>query len=128
MVSCNLNEHVSEEVEAINSISGERCSPHRHVFSDRLSQPGDTAYFDIIHSFNGYRTCYYRTLNVGSANSRQREAYRRAREFMDNAIAEIRPGATSADVVRHFPAARESGFRDVAACFCLQHCRALGVH
>ena len=114
-------------MEAVNSISGERCSPHPHVFSDRLIRPGDTAYFDIIHSFNGYRTCYYRTLNVGSANRAQREAYRRAREFMDNAIGEIRPGATSADVVRHFPAAQEFGFADEEEAFGLQYCHGLGL-
>jgi Xaa-Pro aminopeptidase len=127
LVNQYLYENGSEEVEAVNSISGERCSPHPHVFSDRLIRPGDTAYFDIIHSFNGYRTCYYRTLNVGSANRAQREAYRRAREFMDNAISEIRPGATSADVVRHFPAATEFGFADEEEAFGLQYCHGLGL-
>src|SRR5437667_12107474 len=99
-INQNLYDNGSAKVEAVNSISGERCSPHPHVFSDRLIRPGDTAYFDIIHSFNGYRTCYYRTLNVGSADRQQRAAYRRAREVMDNAIAETRPGATSAGRVR----------------------------
>jgi Xaa-Pro dipeptidase len=127
LVNKYLYEHGSEEVEAVNSISGERCSPHPHVFSDRLLRPGDTAYFDIIHAFNGYRTCYYRTLNVGNANARQREAYRRAREFMDNAIAEIRPGASSADVVRHFPAAQEFGFATEEEAFGLQYCHGLGL-
>jgi Xaa-Pro dipeptidase len=127
LVNQYLYENGSEEVEAVNSISGERCSPHPHVFSDRLIRPGDTAYFDIIHSFNGYRTCYYRTLNVGSADRRQREAYRRAREFMDDAISEIRPGATSADVVRHFPAATEFGFADEEEAFGLQYCHGLGL-
>ena len=51
----------SEQVEAINAVSGDRCIPHPHVFSDRLLRPGDQAFFDIIHSFMGYRTCYYRT-------------------------------------------------------------------
>src|SRR5919201_1412511 len=32
----------SEQVEAINAVSGERCSPHPHVFSDRLLRPGVT--------------------------------------------------------------------------------------
>jgi Xaa-Pro dipeptidase len=127
LVSKYLYEHGSEEVEAVNSISGERCSPHPHVFSDRLLRPGDTAYFDIIHAFNGYRTCYYRTLNVGNANAAQRGAYRRAREFMDNAIAEIRPGASSADVVRHFPAAQEFGFATEEEAFGLQYCHGLGL-
>jgi Xaa-Pro dipeptidase len=127
LVSKYLYEHGSEEVEAVNSISGERCSPHPHVFSDRLLRPGDTAYFDIIHAFNGYRTCYYRTLNIGNANAKQREAYRRAREFMDNAISEIRPGASSADVVRHFPAAQEFGFQTEEEAFGLQYCHGLGL-
>ncbi|HEX3961839.1 MAG TPA: M24 family metallopeptidase, partial [Trebonia sp.] len=79
LVNRYLYENGSDEVEAVNAISGERCSPHPHVFSDRLIRPGDTAYFDIIHAYNGYRTCYYRTLNVGNSNAAQREAYRRAR-------------------------------------------------
>ena len=55
----------SDGVEAINAISGERCSPHPHNFTDRIIRPGDQAFFDIMHSFIGYRTCYYRTFNVG---------------------------------------------------------------
>ena len=127
LVNRYLYERGSDEVEAVNSISGERCSPHPHVFSDRLIRPGDTAYFDIIHAYNGYRTCYYRTLNVGSSNSAQRGAYALAREFMDNAIAEIRPGATSADVVQHFPAAHEFGFASEEEAFGLQYCHGLGL-
>jgi Xaa-Pro aminopeptidase len=127
LVNRYLYENGSDEVEAVNSISGERCSPHPHVFSDRLIRPGDTAYFDIIHAYNGYRTCYYRTLNVGNSNAAQREAYRRAREFMDNAIAEVRPGATSADVVRHFPAAQEFGFATEEEAFGLQYCHGIGL-
>ena len=50
----------SEYVEGVNAISGERCSPHPHVFSDRVMRPGDPAYYDILHSYMGYRTCYYR--------------------------------------------------------------------
>ena len=30
----------SEHVEAINAISGDRCNPHPHTFSDRLIRPG----------------------------------------------------------------------------------------
>jgi len=127
VVNNYLYEHGSEEVEAVNAISGERCSPHPHVFSDRLIRPGDTAYFDIIHAFTGYRTCYYRTLNVGSSSPAQREAYRRARGFMDGAISEIRPGASSADVVAHFPAATEFGYETEEEAFGLQYCHGLGL-
>ena len=89
-----LYEMGSDDVEAINAISGERCSPHPHVFSDRLIRPGDQAYFDIIQSFNGYRTCYYRTFAVGRATPAQRDAYTQAREWMDAAIELVKPGVT----------------------------------
>src|SRR6266849_731978 len=64
LVNKVLYELGSEHVEGVNAISGERCSPHPHVFTDRMLRPGDPAYFDIIHSYNGYRTCYYRTFAV----------------------------------------------------------------
>ncbi|HEX6388552.1 MAG TPA: M24 family metallopeptidase, partial [Solirubrobacteraceae bacterium] len=66
-VTHRLFEMGSEHVDNINAVSGERCSPHPHVFSDRLIRPGDQAFFDIIQTFVGYKTCYYRTFTVGSA-------------------------------------------------------------
>ena len=66
-----LYEMGSDSVEAINAISGERCSPHPHNFTDRIIRPGDQAFFDIIMSFVGYRTCYYRTFSVGRATQPQ---------------------------------------------------------
>ena len=82
----------SEQVEAINAVSGQRCNPHPHVFSDRLLRPGDQAFFDIIHSFMGYRTCYYRWFSVGGASQSQLDAYKQCREWLDQAIALVRPG------------------------------------
>src|ERR1043166_5407044 len=84
MATKRLYEMGSDCVEAINSISGERCSPHPHNFTDRLIRPGDQAFFDIIQSFMGYRTCYYRTFTVGSATQSQRDAYKRARQWLDH--------------------------------------------
>src|SRR2546430_11571929 len=72
-----LYEMGSDCVEAINSIAGERCSPHPHNFTDRMVRPGDQAYFDVIHSFMGYRTCYYRTFAVGRSTAAQRDAYKK---------------------------------------------------
>ncbi len=47
LVSKVLYDLGSEYVEGVNAISGERCSPHPHVFSDRILRPGDPAFFDI---------------------------------------------------------------------------------
>ena len=82
----------SEHVEAINAISGDRCNPHPHTFADRLLRPGDQCFFDIIHSFMGYRTCYYRTFNVSYATPSQIDAYKQCREWLDTAIDLVRPG------------------------------------
>lgn len=127
LVSKVLYDLGSEYVEGVNAISGERCSPHPHVYSDRLIRPGDPAFFDILHSYQGYRTCYYRTFAVGSASSAQHDAYKRAREYMDRAIALVRPGATTADIVAVWPKAEEFGFADEEAAFALQYGHGVGL-
>lgn len=127
LVSKVLYELGSEYVEGVNAISGERCSPHPHVFSDRLIRPGDPAFFDILHSYQGYRTCYYRTFAVGSASAAQHDAYKRAREYMDRAIALVRPGATTADIVKVWPKAEEFGFPNEEAAFALQYGHGVGL-
>ena len=127
LVAKTLYDLGSEYVEGVNAISGERCAPHPHVFSDRLIRPGDPAFFDILHSWNGYRTCYYRTFAVGSASTKQRDAYTRAREYIDSAIAEVKPGATTADIVQVWPEAHEFGFANEMDAFALQYGHGLGL-
>jgi Xaa-Pro aminopeptidase len=127
LVSKSLYDMGSEFVEGVNAISGERCAPHPHVYSDRIIRPGDPAFFDILHSYMGYRTCYYRTFAVGSASPAQRDAYTRCREFIDNAIALVRPGATTADIVSVWPTAQDFGFPDEEAAFGLQYGHGVGL-
>ena len=125
-----LYEMGSDDVEAINAVSGERCNPHPHNFSDRLIRPGDQAYFDVIQSFNGYRTCYYRTFAVGRATQAQRDAYARAREWIDAAIDVVRPGTSTDQIARLWPRAEDFGFPNEMAAFGLQfgHGLGLGLH
>jgi Xaa-Pro dipeptidase len=122
-----LYEMGSDCVEAINSISGERCSPHPHNFTDRLIRPGDQAFFDIIQSFMGYRTCYYRTFNVGRATAAQRTAYRKAREWMDRAIELLKPGMSSDKIAAALPEAKDIGFASEMDAFGLNFCHGLGL-
>jgi Xaa-Pro aminopeptidase len=127
LVNRALYEMGSEFVEGVNAISGERCSPHPHVFTDRALRPGDPAYFDILHSFNGYRTCYYRTFAVASASPALVDAYKRCRYYLDAAIERIRPGVTTAEVVEVWPEAHEFGFPDEEAAFALQFGHGVGL-
>jgi Xaa-Pro aminopeptidase len=130
LVNKRLYEMGSDQVEAVNAVSGERCNPHPHNFSDRIIRPGDQAFFDIIHSFNGYRTCYYRTFGVTSATPSQRDAYTQARDWMDAAIAQVKPGATTDQIAAVWPAAHEFGFGSEMDAFGLQfgHGLGLGLH
>lgn len=125
-----LYELGSDQVEAINAVSGERCNPHPHNFTDKIIRPGDQAFFDIIHSFNGYRTCYYRTFSVGYSTPAQHDAYSRAREWMDAAIEKVRPGVGTDEVAKLWPKATDLGFASEMDAFGLQfgHGLGLGLH
>ncbi|MBJ3775445.1 M24 family metallopeptidase [Acuticoccus mangrovi] len=122
-----LYEMGSDDVEAINAISGERCNPHPHNFTDRYFRPGDQAFFDILQSYQGYRTCYYRTFNIGRATTVQNDAYVKCREWLDAAIALIKPGVGTDEVANAWPTAEEFGFPDELSAFGLQFGHGLGL-
>jgi Xaa-Pro dipeptidase len=122
-----LYEMGSDDVEAINAVAGERCSPHPHNFTDRIIRPGDQAFFDIIQAYMGYRTCYYRTFNVGRATDSQRDAYKQARAWMDAGLALVKPGVGTDQIAAVFPKAEDFGFSSEMEAFALQFCHGLGV-
>ena len=105
LVSKVLYDLGSEYVEAVNAISGERCNPHPHVFSDRVLRPGDPVYYDILHSYMGYRTCYYRCFTIGYGSHAMVDAYKRCRDYLDAAIELVRPGRTTAEIAAVWPKA-----------------------
>src|SRR6476660_3466438 len=127
LVADRLYELGSEYVEAVNAISGERCNPHPHVFSDRVLRPGDPVYYDILHSYMGYRTCYYRCFTVGYASHAMVDAYKRCRDYLDAAIELVRPGRTTAEIAAVWPKAQDFGFPDEEAAFALQYGHGIGL-
>src|ERR1700680_3536913 len=117
----------SEYVEGVNAISGERCNPHPHVFSDRVLRPGDPVYYDILHSYMGYRTCYYRCFSIGYASHAMIDAYKQGRDYLDAAIELVRPRRTTAEIASVWPKAQEFGFPDEEAAFALQFGHGIGL-
>jgi Xaa-Pro aminopeptidase len=128
MVNEFLYRHGSDDVEAINAISGERCNPHPHNFTDRMIRPGDQVFFDILQAFMGYRTCYYRTFNVGRATPAQHDAYKLCREWLDKAIELIKPGVSTDKIASVWPKAEAFGFPDELSAFGLQFGHGLGLN
>jgi Xaa-Pro aminopeptidase len=127
LVSKVLYDLGSEYVEAVNAISGERCNPHPHVFSDRVLRTGDPVYYDILHSYMGYRTCYYRCFAIGYASHAMIDAYKRCRDYLDAAIELVRPGRTTAEIAAVWPKAQEFGFPNEEAAFALQYGHGIGL-
>jgi Xaa-Pro aminopeptidase len=127
LVAKTLYDLGSEYVEGVNAISGERCSPHPHVFSDRILRPGDPVYYDILHSYMGYRTCYYRCFAVGFAPPALVDAYKRCRDYLDAAIELVRPGRTTAEIAAVWPKAQDFGFPNEEAAFALQMGHGIGL-
>ena len=123
-----LYRHGSDDVEAVNAISGERCNPHPHNFTDRMIRPGDQAFFDILQSFMGYRTCYYRTFNVGRATPAQHDAYKKCARMARRAIERIKPGRDDRAHLRE-PSRRRrnSASRTRLSAFGLQFAHGLGL-
>ena len=117
----------SDLVECVNSVSGPRGAPHPHTFSDRIIRPGDMVYLDIMHSYNGYRTCYYRTFICGKPTKAQLESYETAWEWLKNSMDAVRPGATTADIASCWPAAEDFGFKNEEEAFLLQFGHGVGM-
>ena len=117
----------SELVECVNSVAGERGKPHPHTFSDRIIRPGDMIFLDIMHSYMGYRTCYYRTFICGKPSREQLEAYATAWKWLKDAIDAVKPGATTADIARAWPAPAEFGLKNEEEAFLLQFGHGVGL-
>jgi Xaa-Pro aminopeptidase len=117
----------SERVECVNSVSGPRGRPHSHTFSDRMIQPGDMVFLDIMHSYNGYRTCYYRTFICGEPNKYQLDAYESASKWLAASMDMVRPGVTPDEIAAVWPDAQQFGYRDEAEAFLLQYGHGLGL-
>jgi len=88
--------------------SGPNTWPNNKSFTDRIIRPGDTVFYDIPGSYNGYKTCYYRTFCVGrQPTQKQKDFYRQSLDWLRAAIETTRPGATTADLAKCWPDAKE---------------------
>ena len=114
-------------VPNIQVTSGSRTHPHPHLSSDRLLQPGDLVFLDVVTLWNGYHTCVYRTLCCGHPTQKQRDVYKRTYDMLRAGMEVIRPGATTADIVSAWPTADYWGFKNESEALGLAFGHGLGV-
>ena len=92
-----------------------------------FNSTGDPVYYDILQSYMGYRTCYYRCFTIGYATQAMVDAYKRCRDYLDAAIELVRPGRTTGEIASVWPRAEEFGFANEEAAFALQYGHGVGL-
>ena len=107
-----LVEMGAENVHNVNVISGDRAYPHPHDFSDRIIRPGDLVFLDVVNDFNGYKTCYYRTFVCGKPTEKQIRIYDQTYKWLYDAVDIIKPGVTTADIVKLWPTYKDLGYKN----------------
>lgn len=83
------------------------------MITDRMMQVGDLCFADIWGAmYLGYRTCYYRTWKVGARpTAKEKDWYKRAYDELIEACDAVKPGASTADVAKHFRAPQHYGWK-----------------
>ena len=104
-----------EDVEDVIVSSGPNTWPNWRNFSDRIIQPGDIVFMDLAAlTWNGYKSCYYRTYCVGKEPSQeQKDTYEIALKWLYDSIGAVKVGATTRDIAMKWPSAMETwGYED----------------
>jgi len=104
-----------EDVEDVIVSSGPNTWPNWRNFSDRIIQPGDIVFMDLAAlTWNGYKSCYYRTYCVGKEPSQeQKDTYSTALKWLYDSIGAVKAGATTRDIALKWPSAMETwGYED----------------
>jgi Xaa-Pro aminopeptidase len=104
-----------EDVEDVIVSSGPNTWPNWRNFSDRIIQPGDIVFMDLAAlTWNGYKSCYYRTYCVGKEPSReQKDTYATALEWLYDSIGAVKAGTTTREIAKKWPSAKEAwGYKE----------------
>jgi Xaa-Pro dipeptidase len=112
--------------------SGPRTNPLHIDFTDRIVRPGDLVVVDVNgNSWNGYKSCYYRTFVCGKATEEQKEIFEVSRKMMYDGMSYIKDGAPINDIFKGFPESPKfwgyDAFEDVNA-YALTHGVGISLH
>src|SRR6266487_2549975 len=99
-----------EDVEDVIVSSGPNTWPNWRNFSDRIIQPGDIVFMDLAAlTWNGYKSCYYRTYCVGKEPTKeQKEYYATALKWLYDSINAVKVGTTTPEIAKKWPSAKEA--------------------
>ncbi len=98
-----------EDVEDVIVSSGPNTWPNWRNFSDRIIQPGDITFMDLAAlTWNGYKSCYYRTYCVGGQPTQEmKDYYAIALEWLYDSIDAVKAGTTTREIAEKWPSAKD---------------------
>ncbi len=125
-----LYEHGAETVPPMAVFSGPLTFERGFSRTGRIIQSGDLLYMPMCTiRYLGYSSCTYRTFIAGrKPNEKEKDWYKKLLERLDAVIAAIKPGATTADAARYFPAAQTWGYQDEAELLTVEIGHGIGLH
>jgi Xaa-Pro aminopeptidase len=99
-----LYEQGDDHTEDLVCCSGYNTNPYGWSFTDKPIRPGDLIYIDVDGaSYQGYKSCIYRTFCCGKATQEQKDLYEECRAMLYAGIGAIKDGATDHDIVSQWP-------------------------
>ena len=98
-----------EDVEDVIVSSGPNTWPNWRNFSDRIILPGDITFMDLAAlTWNGYKSCYYRTYCVGGETTQEmKDYYAQALEWLYDSIDAVKAGTTTREIAEKWPSAKD---------------------
>jgi Xaa-Pro aminopeptidase len=99
-----LYEEGDDHTEDLVCCSGYNTNPYGWSFTDKPIRPGDLIYIDVDGaSYQGYKSCVYRTFCCGKATQEQKDLYEECRAMLYDGMSVIKAGATDYDVFERWP-------------------------
>jgi Xaa-Pro aminopeptidase len=99
-----LYEEGDDHTEDLVCCSGYNTNPYGWSFSDKPIRPGELIYIDVDGaSYQGYKSCVYRTFCCGKASEEQKALYEECRAMLYAGMSAVKDGATDYDVVDKWP-------------------------
>ncbi len=99
-----LYEEGVDHTEDLVCCSGSNTNPYGWSFTDKPIQVGDLVYVDVDGaSYQGYKSCIYRTFCCGKASQEQKDLYEECRAMLYDAINTIKDGSTDWQLLDKWP-------------------------
>ena len=94
----------ADETQEFVCASGPRTNPLHIDYTDRQVRPGELVIVDINgNSYQGYKSCYYRTFCCGKATAEQKEIFEENRAMLYAGMSAVKAGNTTLDICEKWP-------------------------